>query len=40
LAGFAISRRYTDRFDRRRLRVIVLVLSAVSAVAALTRALL
>jgi uncharacterized membrane protein YfcA len=40
LAGFAISRRYTDRFDRHRLRVIVLVLSAVSAVAALARALL
>ncbi len=40
LAGYGISRRYTEHFDRRRLRVIVLVLSAISAIAALTRALL
>jgi uncharacterized protein len=40
VAGFAMSLRFTNHFDRHRLRIIVLVLSAVSALAALTRALL
>ena len=39
LAGFAVSRRLVGRLDRDRLRLLVLVLSAVSAVVALVRAL-
>jgi uncharacterized membrane protein YfcA len=40
LVGFAISRRLVGRLDRHHLRVLILVLSGASAVAALLRALL
>ena len=39
LAGFAISRRLVGRVERHHLRILVLVLSSVSATAALVRAL-
>jgi len=39
LVGFAVSRRLVGHLDRHRLRILVLVLSGASAVAALVRAL-